>query len=559
MKTGIIILGAGVMQGPAIQIAGEMDLYTIVVDGDPHALNAALADRFEQIDLKDKEGIEALARSLMSGQAPGPGPAAPPPCRLGGIMTAGTDFSASVAWVAERLGLPGIPYEAALNASDKQRMRSCFEKAGVPSPAFRVLSAPPAEQDALLPALPVVVKPVDNMGGRGCRRVDSAGELGRALEDALRFSRSGRAIVESFMEGPEFSVDAIVYDDEITICGLADRHIFFPPYFIEMGHTMPTNFPPEDREALLRVFKDAVRALGIAGPGRRGAAKGDVKLTPRGPMIGEVAARLSGGYMSGWTYPYSSGVRPIRAAIQAALGRRPDKLDPERAWTCAERAFISIPGRVRSIGGLPEARQTETLRDLFLRAEPGKDVTFPENNVSKCGNVIVSAPGREQAVRTAEQAARSILIRLEPANPATDAFLSAPPPPRDGPAFPPDAFNLDPRLRAALAALPNPPPPSPGELASAALIPFPELLSSPLQDYVGRDLEETLDAVRKLSGLSLPFASPGTGAPDTTSPGAGAPALGRAFWNALVRGGYQGAVYFIDTLREADNLTGACP
>jgi biotin carboxylase len=529
MKTGIIILGAGVMQGPVIKIARDMGLYTVVVDGDPRALNAALADRFEQIDLKDKEGIEALARSLLAGSARD--------CRLGGIMTAGTDFSASVAWVAERLGLPGIPYEAALNASDKQRMRSCFEQAGVPSPAFRVFHSPgaglpedPASGDpASLPALPLVVKPVDNMGGRGCRRVDNSGDLNQALADALRFSRSGRAIVESFMEGPEFSVDAIVYDDEITICGLADRHIFFPPYFIEMGHTMPTSFPQEVQESLLTVFKDAVRALGISGKGRRGAAKGDVKLSGQGPMIGEVAARLSGGYMSGWTYPYSSGVQPIRGAIQAALGQRPGGLAPSRAWTCAERAFISIPGRVRSVSGLDAARQTEDVRDLFLRAEPGKDVNFPENNVSKCGNVIASAPGRDQAVRAAERAARRVLIRLEPHNPATGAFLSACSPESGGPAFPPDAFALSPPLRAALERLPDPPP------AVTAIIPFPEFTSSALRDYAGRGVMETLDAVRELSGLPLPLRAGDSG-------------LGRSFWSAFVRGGYQGAVYFLDNL-----------
>jgi biotin carboxylase len=319
MKTQIIILGAGVMQGPVIRIAREMGLYTVVVDADGKAVNVPMADRFEQIDLKDKEGIEALGRSLLSRG------------KLGGIMTAGTDFSSSVAWAAERLGLPGIPYEAALNASDKGRMRSCFEKAGVPSPAYRVVSGPGEIPPGL--SLPAVVKPVDNMGGRGCRRVDSPAEMKEALAGALGFSRTRRAIVENFIEGPEFSVDAVVYDDDITICGLADRHIFFPPYFIEMGHTMPTGFPPEDQESMLETFKAAVRALGIAGKGRRGAAKGDIKLSPAGPMIGEVAARLSGGYMSGWTYPYSSGVEPIRGAIEAALGRRPENLAPRRFWT----------------------------------------------------------------------------------------------------------------------------------------------------------------------------------------------------------------------------------
>ncbi|MDR3248756.1 MAG: ATP-grasp domain-containing protein [Treponema sp.] len=498
MQEQIIILGAGVMQGPAMRIAQEMGLYTVVVDADSRAPCVGMADRFEQIDLKDKEGIESLARSIQ-GTASG----------LGGIMTAGTDFSASVAWVAERLGLPGIPYEAALNASDKQRMRACFEKAQVPSPAFTVLNAIPTGATTV-PPFPVVVKPVDNMGSRGCRRVNGHDELAAAVADALRFSRSGRAIVESFMEGPEFSVDAIVYDDEIIICGLADRHIYFPPYFIEMGHTMPTCFPSQDQEALLETFKDAVRALGIAGKGCRGAAKGDVKLTPSGPMIGEVAARLSGGYMSGWTYPYSSGVEPIRGAIQVCRDQRPDCLVPTRSWTCAERAFISIPGKVHSILGIEEAQSG--VRDLFLRAEAGKEVKFPENNVSKCGNIIAVAPGREEAVQAAEDAARTVLIRLEPHNPDTDAFLAvAPGDPSSGPAFPPDAFTLDPELRAALARLPD--LPFTGSL-SGAVVPFPEFTASGLRDYQGRDIEASLRAVGELTGLSLtiePGVSPWAG------------------------------------------------
>jgi biotin carboxylase len=517
MKERIIILGAGVMQGPALKIAGELGLFTIALDADPQAPCVSLAHRFEQIDLKDKEGIEAFARSLLSDGG------------LAGIMTAGTDFSASVAWVAERLGLPGIPYEAALNASDKQRMRSCFEKARVPSPAFTVLTEAPG--NTLPVPFPAVVKPVDNMGGRGCRRVDAFAELEEAVTDALRFSRSGRAIVESYMDGPEFSVDAIVYHGEITICGLADRHIFFPPYFIEMGHTMPTVFPPEQQRALLETFTQAVRSLGIAGENSCGAAKGDIKLTSKGPMIGEVAARLSGGYMSGWTYPYASGVEPIKAAIQMAIGRKPEGLEPIRSWTCAERAFISIPGRVQSLRGVEEAKAVTGVRDIFLRAEPGKDVRFPENNVTKCGNVLASASSRDDAVLAAEKAVRSILIRLEPDNAETRAFLA-------GGTFPPDAFTLGPELRAALEALPET---APAGGDDPCLVPFPAFFSSGLTDYVGRGVAESLDTVRRITGLALPLAP----SPDGAGTGG---KLGKAFWKALIRGGYQGAVYFIDNL-----------
>ena len=198
-KNRILILGASVMQGPALKIAAEMGLEAVAADADTQAACIHLASRFKNVDLKDREGIEALARSLKENGG------------LSGIMTAGTDFSANVAWAAEKLELPGIPYESALDASDKERMRRRFREAGVPSPEFTIMSRVPEEGSALPFSWPAVVKPVDNMGARGCRRVDNFAELKTAVAEALKFSRSGRAIVEEYMEGPEFSVDALVY------------------------------------------------------------------------------------------------------------------------------------------------------------------------------------------------------------------------------------------------------------------------------------------------------------------------------------------------------------
>ncbi|MCL2069503.1 MAG: ATP-grasp domain-containing protein [Treponema sp.] len=484
IKTRILILGASLMQGPALRLAREMGLQTVAVDADPAADCVSLADSFEKVDLKDKEGLEALARSLSERGG------------LGGVMTAGTDFSASVAWVAGKLGLPGIPYEAALDASDKGRMRKRFKEAGLPSPEFIVMDRPPEGSFELPFPWPVVVKPVDNMGSRGCRRVDNFDELKAAVGEALGFSRSGRAIVEEYIEGPEFSVDALVYEGEITICGIADRHIFFPPYFIEMGHTMPSSQDEGVINSLLETFCRGVKALGITN----GAAKGDIKLGPRGPMIGEIAGRLSGGFMSGWTYPYSSGVLPTRGALEIALGRKPSGLEPRWDWVCAERAFISIPGKVCLIEGIEKAKAMPWVKDVFLLSGPGTSVKFPENNVTKCGNVLSAAPRREDAVSSAEAAARSILIRLEAPNRETDAFLTrrgeVP-----GTIFPPDAFAGDPRTEAGLL------------------------------DYMGRSLEESLEAVRLLTGRAIESRSADS-----------------SFWQALIRGGYQGAVYYLDSL-----------
>lgn len=501
----ILILGAGVMQGPAIDAAKAMGWRCSVVDGSAAAPLRDRADRFACIDLKDVEGIIAFARELKETEG------------LDGVFTAGTDFSLSVARVAEALGLPGIPVEAAKNASDKARMRACFDRAGVPSPRFVTIDSPEAihgipKRGEL--AFPLVVKPVDSMGARGCRRVDSIQALEEAARDALRYSRSGKAIVEEFIDGPEYSIDSLVVGDTIHIYGVADRHIYYPPYFIEMGHTLPAALSELELAEMIEVFSRGVRALGITS----GAAKGDVKRSAKGPVIGEIAARLSGGYMSGWTFPLSSGVNLTRAALEIAIGQSPSSLAPRWQKTSAERAFISIPGTVRKILGEESLRTMPGFESCFMRVSVGDAVDFPVNNVSKAGNVIICATDREAAIESAQRAAAYIELVLSVPDPRTESFLEGP---LDPSAFPPPAFVLPKQLAVALDqdTLPD---------LSVLLE-----ASVPLCDWQGRTVQEALDVVSRHAGIKLDV----SGGAHTPPP---------AFWRAFFRGSWQGGLYWLE-------------
>jgi len=530
----VFILGAGVMQIPAIRTARELGWYVAAADGNDRAPGAALADDFRHVDLKDLEGLEAAARAVREAHG------------LDAVFTAGTDFSAAVAWLSGRLGLPGIPHEVALRASDKLRMRAAFGAAGVPSPRFACLRR--GDDPALTVAasglvLPLVVKPADNMGARGCRLARTEAELSEACSDALPHSRSGQAIVEEYMDGPEFSLDAIVVDGEVRLRGFADRNICFSPYFVELGHTMPSAWPADIQAEVLRVFTAGVKALGIT----RGAAKGDMKWCPakKQAMVGEIAARLSGGYMSGWTYPYASGIEVTREALEVAAGLDPCPAPPDRGWVSAERAFISIPGRVSRIAGLRAAEATPYVKNLFTRADAGDSCVFPRNNVEKCGNVISQAPARAEAVEAAEAAIRGIVVRLEPRRPETDAFLRGegrvenP----DGSTWPPEAFSLPPIVRAAIDALPESlvvRDAGEGPLVLA----LPEAAYFDGKDWAGRGFLESAElALRLAGGRFTPPLPRGPAFPSERE----LRAHGRAFWQALARGGAQAALYVLDS------------
>lgn len=515
-KKTVLILGGGVMQLPAIRIAREKHWRVIVADGNEEAPGRELADIFLHVDLKDREAMtEAAACFRRRGE-------------LDGVFTAGTDFSVTVAWVAQQLGLPGVDYGTAMRATDKSLMRESFARAGVPSPRFLMVTSPVEAQTAAgIMALPAVVKPVDNMGARGIRRVDRAADIPVAVETALPLSRSSKAIIEEFVDGPEFSIDAIVENGKITICGVADRKIVFPPYFVEMGHTLPTQYDQATVAALVSAFEEGVHALGITN----GAAKGDVKLSANGPVIGEIAARLSGGYMSGWTYPYASGVQPTSAALDIAVGDPACGLEPLWKMVSAERAFISIPGVVSRIAGFESAGQLPAVKNGFLRVRSGDRVSFPTNNVEKCGNFISQADTHTEAIWAAEEACRKVVILLDPGNPETEAFLFGR---KDE--WAPSAYRIDdPALRDRLGRLPLLIDESNGGGGRLSIMPLPGIEEVQTLDWHGRSMSRTLEIVQQESAISINAE--------------GDIILGRVFWQALIRGGVQGGIWVVETVR----------
>ena len=508
----IFILGCGVMQLPALRIAKEMGWHVAAADGNPQAPGRHLCDEFFAVDFKDIDGLIAAAGGCAGGRGPN------------GVFTAGTDFSESAARTAHAFGLPGHNPQAARCATDKTLMRKTFRRMGVPSPDFAEVG-PEDDAAALVNRIagPWVVKPVDSMGSRGVVRVDDKAQLHTALAAAREYSRSNRALVETYMEGPEFSLDALMEDGRFIRCGLADRIIVYLPRFIEIGHTIPSSADKQTAESLWQVFEEGARALGLT----RGAVKGDVKLTDRGPMIVEIAARLSGGYMSGWTWPYASGVETTRGALRLAVGLGAGPCTSERHLYCAERALIGIDGTVKRLEGAPDAAAMPGVKNVFLRFNPSDSVSFPRNNVEKLGNVIAVGKSAAEADNRAKAALRALRFELSPSDARTGAYLDS------FDAFPPDCFDVQGFFDNLWKAYP--PRPSRRRRSPCPCI---ALLSDlpDCADFAGRRIIEIIKELRDDGYLRIGDA-PGEG-------GTGADASD--FWKALVRGGSPGLRWFLE-------------
>jgi hypothetical protein len=294
---------------------------------------------------------------------------------------------------------------------------------------------------------------------------------------------------------------------------------------------MPTVLDPAAVRAVEDVFIAGIQALGIDN----GAAKGDIKLTSGGPMVGEIAARLSGGYMSGWTFPLSSGIEVTEAAMNVAVGMQPGDLSPRVHRVSAERALISIPGTVAAVAGEENARRTAGIAEVFLRTGPNQEVVFPANNVEKCGNVISAAEDREGAIAAAREGVHALFLRLQPLMDQTTAFLF-----REKGL---DAFTLsDADILRAIAAM----PPFRGD---------PRILrkGSPIcvEAPAGFEREPAWDWHELRLAAAVDTAVKNTSASIVRNPPAAGFTLSGLFWRAMLRGSVQGGAYLIDSVRLA--------
>jgi hypothetical protein len=300
---------------------------------------------------------------------------------------------------------------------------------------------------------------------------------------------------------------------------------------VEMGHTIPTGFPPDTLREIEAVFEAGIRAIGIDN----GAAKGDIKLTSNGPMVGEIAARLSGGYMSGWTFPLCSGVEVTEAALHIAVGFAPGDLTPRVHKVCAERALISIPGFAGEVNGAADAGAVEGVTNVFLRVAAGDHVVFPANNVQKCGNVLAVAESREAAGAAASRALARLQIRLRPLEPDTDEWISR--------TTAHHAFGgLPEELRRRIASLPVFRGKAAGldPVAAIRVSVLPGWEECTALDWHGASFADSTRLACERGNARIV----GDGGPEGFK-------LGRVFWQALARGGHQAAVYVLDSVREA--------
>ncbi len=393
----LMILGAGILQLPAIKKATEMGLRVIAVDMNPDAVGMREPGVIpEIISTIDVPAVVSTAKKH----------------QVDGVMTLASDMPMrSVAAVAKELGLVGIDDATALRATNKAIMREALYAAGVPVPKFFKGSNRTEYENAVCNFnVPFIVKPADNSGSRGIFKIadlTDMTQINNAYEYSKKYSRNGDVVVEEYMSGPEVSVETLTVNGICNVIQITDKITTGAPHFVEMGHTQPTRLPEEAAGRIAAVAVAANKAIGI----ENGPSHTEIIVTKEGPKIVELGARLGGDCITTHLVPLSTGIDMVECCIKIALGDVPD-LTRKYQKGSAIRYFNQKSGIIQSINGVDEAVEMPGVKQVSIIHSVGETVTEIESSVSRMGFVIAQGSNADDAACKAENAIDKIDIKF---------------------------------------------------------------------------------------------------------------------------------------------------
>lgn len=378
----IVIIGANEFQNPLILKAREMGLETHVFAWREGAVGEESADYFYPVSITEKGRILEECRRI----------------RPSGVATIGSDLAmVTVQYVASRLHLPCCAEECLHHSTNKYLMRQALERAGIRVPFYRCVDG---DMDVAKDwgkdfPFPVIVKPTDRSGSRGVMKVHGYGELRDAVKRAAAVSFEKRVIVESFLQGSEYSFEAISQGGVHRRLAITKKYTTGSPNYIEAGHIEPSGLPEKICTSAENCIFRALDALGI----RDGASHGEFKVDDQGLVhIIEIGARMGGDCIGSDLVFLSTGYDYVRMVIQASLGEPISFERAGRTGVAAVRFLFcredlehlrwiqrEFPDRIVRIGGVGQGFSREV-----------------EDSGSRHGYYILKCHSIEEAQRLAE-------------------------------------------------------------------------------------------------------------------------------------------------------------
>lgn len=394
------VLGGGEWQLPTIMLAKSLGWHVFVTDGAGSCPGYRLADSHEAIDITDAEAtLEASRRHGISG-----------------ILCDTTDVGVpTMAYVAEKLRLPGIGQETALNFTNKARMREHLSARGLPCPAFRqVANAGEAERAATVIGYPCVIKPTSSQSSRGVSIIRSQADVAAAYAAARAASKIGGVLVEAFIRGQEYTVEGYCVDGQATIVAVSDKDHFRGLSAVAHRLTYPAALSDRQMSRVQSQHQEIIIALGLD----TGVFHAEYMIAGEDVTLVEIAARGAGSYVYSDIVSRLANHNVMESYMRYAMGegwaRGPELVPEDKKPEAANLAFFGFPpGLVTAIRGLEAARAIPGVSRVLIETAPGQALAPIGDDRSRHGLMVCFGRTRADVLAATERVYNLVELKID--------------------------------------------------------------------------------------------------------------------------------------------------
>lgn len=289
-------------------------------------------------------------------------------------------------YISSELNLLGNPIESVKYSRNKLAMRKQLTKADIEQvPHLHVTHMAQLTEGIEKIGFPVIIKPINSSGSTGifhltCHDdiqnfIDNSNNISNPTYDPLSRTHSLEFMIEKYIEGPEVSVEGLVFNNEIIICGITDK-LTTADYKIEYQHIFPSAFSENEKLIIHTTVKKIIQCLGFNNCSFHLEGK---FYKDKFYMI-EVATRPGGDYIASHLIPSSTNHNYYENLVKIAAGIRPttEYLTPSVSGI----RFIIAPkeGIFSSIENWGELTQHPLVSSLFLETHIGSSISLPPND-----------------------------------------------------------------------------------------------------------------------------------------------------------------------------------
>lgn len=299
---------------PVIKAAHNQGYYVITADYLPDNIAHKYSDEYVNVSIIDKEAVLKVAREK----------------EIDGIMSFGVDPGVIAAsYVQNQMGLPSFgPFESVEILQHKDKFRTFLKENGFNVPwAYGFSSEIEAWESRKKFTYPLIVKPTDSAGSKGCTRVDNEENLMSAIKYAFKFTISGHIIIEEFLEkkGCSSDTDSYAQDGLLKFVSYSaqrfDANAVNP--YTPSAYSWPSTFMKEEEEYLTSEIQRLITLLDM----KTSVFNIEVRVsTNNKPYIMELTPR-GGGNRLCEMLRYATGVDMITAITRAMVGDEPDVIE----------------------------------------------------------------------------------------------------------------------------------------------------------------------------------------------------------------------------------------